>query len=264
MTLELQTEYLSCVGGRSRNEDACAFWYSQQAGCWVLSDGAGGHGSGDVASRLVVEAVIDNFQMNPVASEEQVTRLLQAAQDAVVSAKQANPGGDDMHATCVILLIDRLNDHAVWGHVGDSRLYLFRAGRLSYQTRDHSLVQNMIDAGYGGPEMIRSHPSRNLLTSAIGNHGDLEVTVSGAPVTLMPGDTFLMCTDGWWEYVVEDRMAESLQKAISLQAWLHDMATVVSQDGENGHDNYTAIAVAMSSDAGKDLDATVLMRSINL
>ncbi|WP_018607290.1 PP2C family protein-serine/threonine phosphatase [Uliginosibacterium gangwonense] len=264
MTLELQTEYLSCIGGRSRNEDACAFWYSEQAGCWVLSDGAGGHGSGDVASRLVVEAVIDSFRKNPVADEEQAAKLLQAAQDAVVGAKQANLNGDDMHATCVILLIDRLSDQAVWGHVGDSRLYLFRAGRLSYQTRDHSLVQNMIDAGYGAPEMIRSHPNRNLLTSAIGNIGDLEATVSGAPLTLMPGDTFLMCTDGWWEYVVEDRMAELLQKGAPLQSWLHDMAGLVSKDGESGLDNYTAIAVAMSPDAGRDYDATVLMRSMNL
>lgn len=247
MSLDLQTAHISRIGGRRRNEDSCAYWSSDAGCCWVVSDGAGGHGSGDVASRLVVNAVIESFSLNPVVSSENVARLLEAAQTAVVEAKQASPGGDDMYATCVLLLIDRKSCRAVWGHAGDSRLYLFRAGKLCYQTRDHSLVQNMIDAGYGSAEMSRTHPNRNLLTSAIGNPGDLEITVSDDALGLSDGDAFLLCSDGWWEYVHEDRMVGLLDQARPVQAWIEDMAGVVEREARSGNDNYTAIGVAVGN-----------------
>ena len=87
-----------------------------------------------------------------------------------------------MHATAVLLLIDQHDRLAVWGHVGDTRIYLFRRGRVAFQTRDHSLVQNMIDAGYGSVDMIRTHPQRSLLTSAIGSSEAISLSVSAEPM----------------------------------------------------------------------------------
>lgn len=241
--IEFHTSYISETGRRQRNEDACGYWSSERGCCWVVSDGAGGHGSGDKASRLVVSAVLQTFSADPDVSEDGVIRLLGAAQTAVMDEKSANPGGDDMHATVVIVLIDPQTQAAVWGHVGDSRAYLFRKRTLAHQTRDHSLVQGMIDAGYGDSEMIRSHPQRSLLTSAIGNSGELALSVSGSPVTVQEGDAFLMCTDGWWEYVDEKTMESMLQNAETTEEWLRMMAAQVKQSENDKSDNYTGMTI---------------------
>lgn len=261
MALRVQTAYLSFVGGRRRNEDALLFCDTADSCCWVVSDGAGGHGRGDLASRTVVEAVITEFRAHPEVSSERVDALIQVAQTAVLEARQSS--GQDMYATCVVLLIDRQTRRAVWGHVGDSRLYLFREGRLCYQTRDHSLVQNMIDAGYGSPEMIRTHPNRNMLTSAIGNDGVLETTVSDQLLSLIEGDIFLLCSDGWWEYITERQMAQMLaDEGFQCRNWLDAMAATVAYEAGSGGDNYTALSVAISAPKPEsEADITVFVPS---
>lgn len=241
--LDLQTAYISRIGRRKRNEDACGYWTSPQGCCWIVSDGAGGHGSGDRAAQIVVSTVLERFSAHPEVSEAHAIGLLEAAQAAVMAEKHANPGGDDMHATAALLLIDAARREAVWSHVGDTRIYLFRNRELIHQTRDHSLVQSMIDAGYGDAAMIRTHPQRSLLTSAIGNADDLALSVSGAPVAIAPGDAFLICSDGWWEYVDEARMAAELGAGGSATDWLERMAAVVEAHDNHHSDNYTAVAV---------------------
>jgi serine/threonine protein phosphatase PrpC len=246
--LDVQTCYLSELGGRSRNEDACGYWTSENGSCWVVSDGAGGHGSGDVASRLVVSTVLKRFAAHPRVDPDEAAALLQAANDVVIREKTTGGTTDDMHATAVILLIDPHSGVAVWGHVGDTRIYLFRRGRVAYQTRDHSLVQNMIDAGYGNADMIRSHPQRSLLTSAIGSKEAISLSVSAEPMQLMPGDVFLMCTDGWWEYVEEPEMERILDESGSSEQWLAGMQALICSRAPVENDNYTAVCVRMADE----------------
>lgn len=246
--LELETCYISETGGRKRNEDACGYWQSGRSGCWVLSDGAGGHGSGDVASRLVVQTVLNGFSSRPEVSSGQASSLLQAAQDAVVWEKTSGATRDDMHATAVVLLIDRDSAHAVFAHVGDSRLYHFRQGRILSQTRDHSLVQQMVDAGFGSVEMIRSHPKRSLLTSALGAAGQIEMSVSPQPLAVLPGDVLLLCSDGWWELLDESEMEAALRRHPLGANWLADMAATIKIRAPASHDNYSAICVSSLDD----------------
>lgn len=243
--LDVDTAWLSRIGGRKRNEDSCGYWTSEAGCCWVVSDGAGGHGGGDVASRLVVSTILERFSAHPEVSSEAVVGLLEAAHAAVMKGKASPSPGTDMHATCVLLLIDRAQGVVVWGHAGDSRAYLFRHGQLAYQTRDHSLVQSMIDAGYGSADLIRTHPQRSLLTSAIGNAGELVISVSGEPVPAEPGDVFLLCSDGWWEYVDEARMQQTLAEASTPAVWIETMAAAVARAAGEDNDNYTAIGVAV-------------------
>lgn len=241
--LAIKTTYTSQTGQRKRNEDTCGYWTSEKACCWVVSDGAGGHGSGDVASQMVVDTTLSQFEARPEVSEKVVTELTTGAHAAVMAHKRANPQGDDMHATVAVLLIDAETRQAVWAHVGDTRIYLFRQRRIAAQTRDHSLVQQLIDAGYGNADIIRSHPQRNMLTSAIGSGDDLVISVSGEPVLVEEGDLFLMCTDGWWEYIEEPLMEEMLEDAETAEEWLQIMARRVEADAKENADNYTAIAV---------------------
>lgn len=246
--LDLETAYLTDQGGRSRNEDACGYWSSDASACWVVSDGAGGHGSGDMASRLVVSRILEAFSANALVGSDRAVELLRSANEAVIHAKRSGATQDDMHATVAMLLIDRTRDEAIWGHAGDTRIYLFRDGKIVYCTRDHSLVQNLIDAGYGSTDMIRSHPQRSLLTSAIGSAESIELSVAGTPLTIQPGDMFLMCTDGWWEYVEESDMTRLLGSSTSPADWLQLMSDALRAKVNSGNDNFTAIAVRIGPD----------------
>lgn len=241
--LDLQTAYISRVGGRSRNEDACGYWTSDEGCCWVVSDGAGGHGNGDRAAQIVVSTVLEGFSRLPAVGEAEAIALLESAQTAVMAEKTASQDGNDMHATAAILLIDAKRQQAVWSHVGDTRIYHFRNHTLLHQTRDHSLVQNMIDGGYYHTDICRSHPLRNLLTSSIGNADDLAPSVSGTPITIAPGDTFLICSDGWWEYIDEQQMAAELAAAANSTEWLERMAEIIEAANNQHSDNFTAISL---------------------
>ncbi|MCX9156600.1 protein phosphatase 2C domain-containing protein [Niveibacterium sp. 24ML] len=259
--LELETAYFSDQGGRTRNEDACGYWSSDTGACWVVSDGAGGHGSGDVASRLVVSRILEWFSANPVVGSDRAVELLRGANDAVINAKRSGVTKDDMHATVALLMIDRARNEAIWGHAGDTRIYLFRDGAVAYCTRDHSLVQNLIDAGYGSTDMIRSHPQRSLLTSAIGSAESIELSVAGTPLQILSGDVFLMCTDGWWEYVDEQEMTRMLAQSSSPQHWLQLMSDSLRAKVSSGNDNFTAICVVVGS---SDPRTTIIMPDENL
>ncbi len=254
--LELDTCYISETGGRQRNEDACGYWQSATTGCWVLSDGAGGHGSGDIASRLVVSTVLQAFSERPEVSSQQALGLLKAANEAVITEKTCGATRDDMHATVTILLLDRGQRSAVLAHVGDSRIYHFRQARIRSMTRDHSLVQQMVDAGYGGTDLLRTHPKRNLLTSAIGAAGAIEMTVSPQPLEVLPGDCFLLCSDGWWEYLEDAEMELALARQSAGADWLDEMAATIRSRGRAGHDNYSALCVSARD------DSTVLLDSV--
>jgi serine/threonine protein phosphatase PrpC len=243
--LEIESAYLSELGGRQRNEDACGYWTSERACCWVVSDGAGGHGSGDIASRIVVSHTLERFSAEPTVSPEHIVELLRGANDAVIREKNSGSTRDDMHATAAILALDRERGLAIWGHAGDTRLYLFRDGTMSYRTRDHSLVQSLIDAGYGGEEMIRSHPQRSLLTSAIGSAESVELSVASEMLRVQPGDVFLLCTDGWWEYVEESEMQTLLSCATSSHEWLALMSEAIKAKVTGQNDNYTAMCVTV-------------------
>ena len=250
--LQVHTCFRSETGGRSRNEDACGYWQSGPAACWVLSDGAGGHGSGDLAARLVVQTALQAFQEQPEASGPQALALLQQAQQAVRREKTSGATRDDMHATAALLLLDRERGQGVFAHVGDSRLYQFRQGRILRQTRDHSLVQQLVDAGYWDAAQIRSHPQRNLLTSAIGAADPLEISVSPQAFEVLAGDVFLLCSDGWWEWVDEAGMESTLACQPSRQpvgrGWLDAMAARIAHTASHRHDNYSALCVACSDD----------------
>ena len=151
-----------------------------------------------------------------------------------------------MHSTVVALFIDLDGNVASWGHCGDSRLYVFRGGRIAARTRDHSLVQSLVDGGMLAPEEMRSHPQRSELLSALGvGEEDLQVSVSPQSWKVEAGDVFLLCTDGMWEYVEDPQMESALSQAASPHAWLHDLEQAVLKGAAHKprHDNFTALAV---------------------
>jgi PPM family protein phosphatase len=239
---------LSRQGGRVTNQDACGHWQSEQRLCCVVADGAGGHGGGDVASKLVVRHIIDQASLAPLARADEVQDLLIDTNAQLRRHQSESDSTRDMHSTVVALFVDLTSREALWGHAGDSRLYLFRDGQILSQTRDHSVVQLMVDAGFLMPEQMRTHPRRSELQSALGSAPeDLLVSTAAKPWLLQPHDVFLLCTDGLWEYVDEAEMCASLSRATDPDSWLAKLEELVlthaAESGKTAHDNFSGIAV---------------------
>ncbi len=239
----LEIAKLSKAGGRKVNEDACDYWSNSEACCCVLSDGLGGHYGGDIASKLVLKHVLDQFQTEPNCNAKTIESLLHIGNSSITREQEANEKLQQMRATAVILTIDTVSNLAFWGHVGDSRLYYFQQGKIISQTRDHSVSQRMVDAGYLKAEEIRSSPTRNQLYDALGNNEQFEADIIATAQPLQDNDVFLLCSDGLWEYVEENEMEQLVSNATSASAWLAVLEQQVLARGHKHQDNYSAIAI---------------------
>lgn len=241
-----QVAILSDSGGRKYNEDACGHWSSDTHLCCVLADGAGGHGGGDIASRLAVTSLLTGFSQSPAVNGAELLALVQEVNQAVLDARVPNTEQQDMHTTVVCVVIDVIHGHADWAHSGDSRLYWFRDDRLVERTRDHSFVQSLVDAGLIGEDETRSHPKRNVLSSALGRQADeLDASASTTSRHVASGDVFLLCSDGVWEYLTDDALEQSLKQATTPEEWLAAIERLIHEatNGLPSFDNFTALTV---------------------
>lgn len=244
--LALEVALLSDRGGRSYNEDACGHWHDKRHLVCVLADGAGGHGGGDIASRLAVQELIGRFSEQPSEKGAELDHLLRVTNDVLIAQRVPGTARQDMHSTVVCLVIDFVGHRAHWAHAGDSRMYWFRGGRLLDRTRDHSLVQSLVDSGVLAPEQVRSHPKRSELRSALGIAADLlEVSSGDGGDTVQPGDAFLLCTDGLWEYLDDTVLESTLAAAPNPGAWIGELAARVRAEASHktSHDNFSALTV---------------------
>lgn len=228
------------IGGRPYNEDRTGFRRTDGAHlCAVLADGLGGHGGGEIASEETVKLILSGWQ--GTAAPGELCGLVQEAHRKVLSLQTPACG---MKTTVVVLSVEP--GWVRWAHVGDSRLYHFANGALVFQTRDHSVSQAAVMMGQITPEEIRFHEDRSRLFRALGQEGGLSVDVHEEKLSAGL-HAFLLCTDGFWEYVYEDEMERELSLASSPQDWLsrlracHDRRA--EERGETNADNHTATAV---------------------
>jgi len=240
---EIRVSVLSRAGGRERNEDACGYCAVEGLGCYVLADGAGGHGGGDVAARLAIETVLDGFTRRPEVSVARVASLLREANQSVMARQRADAAVYDMRSTLVLLLLDGPRRRAAWGHVGDSRLYLLRQGRVASVTRDQSLLQDMLDAGVLAAPQAAGAPHRAVLTGSLGSDDSFDPSVLEAALPLQPGDAFLLCSDGFWDWVDHAALEDALPRVGQPDQWLCELERSFAPRLRPGSDNYSAIAV---------------------
>ncbi|HXA46283.1 MAG TPA: PP2C family serine/threonine-protein phosphatase [Burkholderiaceae bacterium] len=244
--LEFQMATLSEIGDRQTNQDAHASMRKEGLACFVVSDGAGGHTGGEIASNLVVTAVIDSFVQEQSFGVRALQFYVNQAINNVAHGKSHDRRLKDMSATVAALLIDNDNRSALWAHLGDTRVYVFRDKKIHRVTRDHSLVQQFVDAGYCAPDALRTHPQRSVLYAAVGTDGDTIPEVTQEAIQLQEGDAFLLCTDGFWERLNEVDMEQCLESATSADDWLRRMRQIVENNGNKSpklRDNYTAQAL---------------------
>lgn len=229
-------------GAREINEDAVQFSTGDEIGCFVVADGAGGHGRGDVAARSVVRGMMEAFCARAGAERRVLDGGLSLARRYLEEARLSHPEASRMNSTIACLLLDTFARKALWLQLGDSRIYLFRNDRAHLLSHDHSVLQSTIDAGFrGGP--VRGAPDRSRLYASVDCEDDVPNMRSETPVTIDDGDVFLICTDGFWDLVDEGEMEAALKNARNPRMWI-DALFASLRGGDRGvEDNSSALAV---------------------
>jgi protein phosphatase len=209
---------------------------------FIVADGMGGHSAGEVASRLAVDTVIEEYTNDLYADIDipsRLTQAIEASNRAIHQQAKANPSQRGMGTTVTAAVV---RGHKLYvANVGDSRAYLIRGERIEQITLDHSFVAEEIRAGRMPPEEAANHPQRNLLTRVVGIGDRIDVDVFQR--RLEPGDSIVLCSDGLSEYVADREIQEEVTKA-SLAASVKRMAQWASARG--GSDNISVIVVKVS------------------
>ena len=191
---------------RARNEDA--FLALPEQGLWVVADGMGGHQNGALASRLIVEQLAEPSAGDLPQRLDELRKRLHSlnrrlGQELTVTAAHPDPV---IGSTVVALLIEGDRAACVWA--GDSRCYLWRGSRLYQLSRDHSLLQQLIDEQQLSPSEAARHPAAHALTRAIGASDELKLEI--LELDVLPGDAFLLCSDGLYQGVSVDDLGAAL------------------------------------------------------
>lgn len=237
--MKTDTFFYSDIGGRSENEDSATIMEEPGKGCLaVVADGLGGHGGGAEASQVALQTVLELFAKTAVSMPQELLPWFEAANQAVCAMQTPKCR---MKTTMVMLHIR--DDMAMWAHVGDSRLYHFVNGRLVEQTVDHSVSQMAVFRGEITLREIRGHEDRNRLTSAIGKQGVVNAELSERVSLAGLNHAFLLCSDGFWEYVYEEEMEECLNSSRTAREWMEKMARCLISHAKPGHDNNSAAAI---------------------
>ena len=222
-------------GGRDHNEDSLRAAADQ--GVFVLADGLGGHGRGEVASALAVDALFTAMTQAEALDGEALLDLFQKANETIL-LQQGQPGQEEMRTTAVALKLT--GDTAVWAHIGDSRLYRFSGGQLAGVTADHSVTYRKFLGGEISYMAVYHDDDRSRLLRVLGKEPCRPEAGQGS-VSL--GDACLLCSDGFWEYVYNEEMQADLCRARTPEAWAESMLLRHIRRTPPGNDNFSLITV---------------------
>jgi protein phosphatase len=226
---------------RAGNEDSLYADASESRGLFIVADGMGGHAAGEVASEMAVAivaeqlAVLDN--VSAPDAPDRVAEALRRANDAIYRRTVLEADKQGMGTTASVLVLSDAG--YVIGQVGDSRIYLLRDGQLRQLTKDHSYVQEQVDAGFLTPEQARYHPYSNVITRCVGANDTVEPDVFAGPVKA--GDVFLVASDGLTGMVDDRRLAQLLSSPAQPERKVQ--ALISEANGRGGLDNITAVLV---------------------
>lgn len=227
-------------GGRENNEDYVKRARARELGCFVLCDGLGGHECGEVASFLAATEICRAFKENPRITEKAMREYIESAESLIEHERLMDPSKYNMSSTVTALITD--GENAVWAHVGDSRIYRISDGEIVSVTRDHSIAYFEYENGMISYDDIRRSPNQNRLTRCLGAR-EIFIPDIASATDLKSGDAFLMCSDGFWEFVTERDITETLKTASMPKEWLGGMLKILHKNKTKYNDNYSAVAI---------------------
>ncbi|HWA38766.1 MAG TPA: PP2C family serine/threonine-protein phosphatase [Burkholderiales bacterium] len=232
----------SRLGARRINQDRVGHWSTPQSLLAVVADGMGGHANGEVAAQVTVDLLGRAFlqEAKPRLAEPArfLPRLLAAAHAGILLEAQKR-GMREAPRTVVVACVVQ-DGHAHWAHTGDCRLYLFRKGRIHARTRDHSVVQQLVDEGRIREEAVASHPDRNRLLQCLGGIHAPRIDVGSERLAM--DDILLLCSDGLWGPLTQRQLLHSLLNR-PLGGAIPDLADLAETRAGSECDNTSAVAL---------------------
>jgi len=234
---------------RQNNEDACGVFVPEGAGeladrgaVFVVADGMGGHRGGEIASRIAVRTVVAFYTANSDENRsDALARAFREANKTIIEESVADSTLFGMGTTCTALAVHR--GLAYIAHVGDSRAYHVRDGRITQVTHDHSIVGEMVRSGILTDEDARNHPKRNVITKSLGAQDDIAADLPAA-LQLAPGDSFVLCSDGLTAYATDADIAAAVSSGSPSEAC---KKLVKMSNDSGGRDNITVLIVTVRS-----------------
>lgn len=237
---------------RDTNEDCYIIRYQDGKGFLAVADGMGGHRAGEVASAMAINLL--NLHLEEVFNASTTDNKLdwisflregiKKCNDSIYEAALQVPEYSGMGTTLTAALL--LGNRTYYAHVGDSRLYFYRQNTLRLMTRDHSLVQDLLEEGLVSPQEALNHPRRHILTQAVGTEKEVDIDTGG--LELLPGDICLLCTDGLNNSVADFELEQILKEHNSLAA--RGQALLDLANGRGGEDNMTIVLAQVGACSG--------------
>ena len=237
--MKFETYSYTNSGGRSLNEDASGYCIGNNRGLWVLCDGLGGHEHGEMASNTAVKEMLDSYASGKLTNHNDLKTIIEGTNKTILNLN------GPLTTIVAAYYWERCLSIA---NVGDSRLYYFRNRHLFFVTDDHSIAFLDYRLNYINYTDIRFHSARSNLLKALGIQE--EFGVQTYPLfEISPGDAFLLCSDGFWEYVFETEMEIDLLKSKTPESWIKHMLVRAAARIPADNDNMTALAVFIQNDS---------------
>jgi protein phosphatase len=233
---------------RRRNEDAFVI----DPPLFAVADGMGGAQAGEVASRLAAAAFREFHEADELEPEERVASIIQEANRRIYERAQTDAHASGMGTTTTVALLTGTN--VALGHVGDSRAYRLRQGRLEQLTEDHSLVADLVRSGRLAPEEADTHPQRSVITRALGT--DAEVDVDTFMIAAEGADVFMLCSDGLTTMVGDEEIVDTIGRSSTLEEATKALVKAANRAG--GEDNVTVVLFSLAEDEASSLEDTAV------
>jgi serine/threonine protein phosphatase PrpC len=243
--LRVEHAQISLLGARETNQDRVSVVLSDQAALLIACDGMGGHAEGERAAVLAQALLTERFNQTPQPLFDPLGFLhlvLGAAHQKVVTTGVGMPLETRPRATCAVCLVQQRS--AYWAHVGDSRIYHLRGGRVVTRTRDHSHVEVLVREGVISPDQLQTHPMRNFVESCLGGEALVPEMSLSRRQPLQSGDVLLVCTDGLWANLDDASIAAAFAApdTVLLEALKRLSERAVAHGGA-GSDNTSTAAL---------------------
>lgn len=240
---------LSLVGDREDNQDRVAVAVSDRCALLVVIDGMGGHADGRMAADMALESILQSFWQtaHPIFDPQGFMHLtLSKAHDDVVRIGDGRAVDVRPRATTAICLVQ--DGGAFWAHIGDSRVYHLRHGRVKERTRDHSHVEMLLREGRITEAQVATHPMRNFVECCLGGDPAIPEMSLTPRRALEAGDLVLVCTDGIWSNLSDSEIASFHQEGMSLRESLEQLGERALRAGAPFADNSSAAALRWLGD----------------
>lgn len=245
------------IGGRRIQQDRIGYWSTSDCILMVVADGMGGHPRGEVAAELAVRlfgAAFEREARPRIADPEAfLVRNLGAAHVAILRDAERRDLSDTPRTVIVACVVQ--DGIAHWTHVGDSRLYLVRDGRIVHRTRDHTVVQELVDSGRIREEAVTSHPERNRLLQCLGGYQAPRPDPTSR-ARLARNDMVLLCSDGFWSPLTQRQMVHSLMTR-ELAAAIDELVELAERRAGPTSDNISVVALSWGEGEALGPDAEI-------